>query len=84
MSDINAPKILTVIFADTHRTMESIVYENEHVPYRKRIVQIELTPEQRKALERRYTGHGSSGEMYEELLECWFEPDEDEEVESDE
>ena len=83
MTDINAPKVLTVILADTHVTMSAIVNEQEWVPYGRRTVQIELTPEQRKAIERRHTGYDRVREMYEVIVGCWFEPDEDEEVEND-
>jgi ACT domain-containing protein len=70
-----APKVLTVIMADTQRTYISIVHENEHKPYGRRTVQIELTDEQRRQLEPRYTGNISPGaEQYEEVLYCWFEP----------
>ena len=68
------PRTLTVVLADTHRTMVSIVYENDHMPYRRRTVQIELTPEQREALAPRYLGRDGKEAAHEEVLDCWLEP----------
>ena len=59
--------------ADTYRTYIAAVHENESFPYRKRIVQIELTPEQLEQLKPRVTGWDSGSEMHEEILDCWFE-----------
>ena len=75
----NAPKTLTVVFADTHRTMIAITYENDHMPYRRRTVQIELTPQQRAALEPRVLGYDRNEVVREELMTCWLEPDDEEE-----
>ena len=68
------PRTLTVVLADTHRTNVAITCENEHVPYRRRAVQIELTDEQRRALAPSYVGEGYGGAMHEEILDCWLEP----------
>lgn len=67
---------ITVIFADTLATEHSIVHECEHRPYRRRIVQIELTPEQMDALTPREVGHRHGLLVHEEILQCWIEPEE--------
>ncbi len=64
---------LHFILADTHRTYVAIVHENEHVPYRKRIVTIELTPEQMEAIKPRKIGEMQGKEVYEELLDVILE-----------
>ncbi len=64
---------LHFILADTHRTYIAVVHENEHVPYRKRIVTIELTPEQLKAIEPRKVGVDRGKAVYEELLDVMLE-----------
>lgn len=60
---------LHFILADTYRTYIAVVHENEHVPYRRRIVTIELTPEQMEAIKPRKVGKDRGKDVYEELLE---------------
>lgn len=64
---------VTFILADTHATHIAAVYENEHRPYRKRTVSIELTPEQVAALKPRPVGVLNGVEQVEELLECFVD-----------
>jgi len=64
---------LHFILADTHRTYVAVVHENEHVPYRKRIVTIELTPEQMEVIKPRKVGEMQGKEVYEELLDVILE-----------
>lgn len=71
-----APKVLTVVMANTYRTEVSIVHENDHHPYIRRTVQIELTEEQRAQLEPQLL----APERHEEILDCWLEPVESEEA----
>lgn len=73
-----APRTLTVVFADTHRTMIAVSFENDHIPFRRRSVQIELTPEQREQLAPRCVGESRGHDVHEELVTCWLEPVEDE------
>lgn len=47
--------------------------ENEHVPYRRRTVTVELTPEQVAQLKPRVVGHSSGADVREEILTCWVE-----------
>lgn len=68
------PRVLTVVLADTQRTRDSIVYEEEHLPYRRRTVQIELAPEQRAKIELRKVGSNGVEPIYEEIAGCWLEP----------
>ena len=75
-----APTTLTVVLADTFRTRIAIQYENEGYPYQRRSVQIELTPEQRAALEPRKVGESGGFAVFEDVLECWLEPVESEPV----
>ena len=71
------PSVLTVVLADTHGTQTAIIYENEHRPYQRRTVQIELTPEQRRQLEPRHTGRVKGTETFEEVHQAWLEPAEE-------
>ncbi len=64
---------LHFILADTHRTYVAVVHENEYVPYRKRIVTIELTPEQMEKIKPRKIGEMQGKEVYEELLDVILE-----------
>lgn len=64
---------LTVILADTQRTYIAIVHENEHLPYRRRSVTIELTPEQAALLTPRSTGGRDGIETREEIAGCFIE-----------
>jgi hypothetical protein len=66
-------QILTVVLADTHRTHMAIVHENECMPYRRRTVQIELTPEQMAAIAPRVVGSDRGQDVHEELVTSWLE-----------
>ena len=68
------PDTLTVIMADTMVTYVSLVHENEHRPYGRRTVQIELTEEQRRALAPRVTGSDGGTPTHEVPLDSWLEP----------
>lgn len=67
-------QILTVVLADTHRTRMAIVHENESIPYQRRTVQIELTPEQMAAIAPRKVGFENGCDVYEEMYSSWLEP----------
>lgn len=64
---------VTFVLADTHRTYIALTHENEHVPYRRRTVTIELTPEQREQLKPRSVGVRLGTDVTEEVLTCWLE-----------
>lgn len=66
---------VTFILADTHCTYLSVVHENEHRPYRRRTVTIELTPEQAALLAPRVVGVNGGKDVHEELLTCFVESD---------
>lgn len=70
----HAPKTLTVVMADSFSTRMRIIHENEWSPYVRRTVQIELTEEQRQKLIPKHVGVDRGKNIYEEILECWFEP----------
>ena len=72
----DAPRVLTVVLADTLRTRIAIIHENEVCPYRRRTVQIVLTEDQRAALRPRSVGESSGRPVFEEVLDCWLEPSE--------
>jgi len=65
---------LTVVIADTWSTTCRLEHENEWTPYKRRTVQIELTPEQEALLELRVVGLNKGTDIYEDILQCWFEP----------
>lgn len=64
---------LHFILADTYRTYLATAFDGEHVPYRKRIVTIELTPEQMEAIKPRKVGMWGENEVYEEVLDVILE-----------
>lgn len=64
---------LHFILADTYRTYLATAFDNEHVPYRKRIVTIELTPEQMEAIKPRKVGVDQGKDVYEEVLDVILE-----------
>lgn len=72
---IDPPKVLTVVMADRTATYISLVHENEHQPWRRRTVQIRLTPEQREQLRPRPTGTINGQEQTEAIVDCWLEDD---------
>lgn len=64
---------LTVILANTFPTEISLIYENEWQPYRRRTVQIELTPEQIEKITPQKVGERRGEDVYEILLQSWLE-----------
>ncbi len=64
---------LHFILADTYRTYLATTFENEHVPYKKRIVTIELTPDQLDAIRPHKVGTSGGNEVYEEVLDVILE-----------
>ena len=66
---------LTVVIGDTWTTTCRLEHENEWVPYKRRVVKIELTPEQEALLEMRIVGLNKGADIYEEILDSWIEND---------
>lgn len=64
---------LTVIMLNTQRTCITITCDNEWVPYGRRTVQIELTPEQLETLKPRHVGQNQGKDVYEEIGQVWLE-----------
>lgn len=64
---------LHFILADTYRTYLATAFDNEHVPYKKRIVTVELTPDQLDAIKPRKVGMSGENEVYEEVLDVILE-----------
>lgn len=60
---------LHFILADTLETYIAIVYEGEYIPYKKRIVTIELTDEQKEKIKPRWCGKNCGKDCYEKLIE---------------
>jgi len=69
---------LHFVLADTWVTTCAVMHENQITPYRKRIVTVELTPEQMQTIAPRCVGYNGSTPMFEELLEVILERDEEE------
>lgn len=69
-----APRVLTVVLADTQRTYIAVTFEGEAIPYRRRTVHVDLTDGQRAALAPRCTGANGGNDTYEEIAGVWFEP----------
>ena len=67
---------ITFIIANTWETAMRLNFENECVPYRKRIVTIDLTPEQKEKLILRKVGVDRGQDVYEEIIECFIENEE--------
>lgn len=65
--------VLTIVMLDTHRTRMAIVFENEHTPYGRRTVQIELTPEQCRHLAPKLLGQDRGEPVFEEIGPVWLE-----------
>ena len=63
---------IAFVLADTYRTYVAHVYENEHMPYRRRVVMISLTPEQEAAIAPQVVGMDSGVEKHEEIIECFI------------
>ena len=65
--------VLRVVMLDTWRTHCAHVHENDHVPYGRRLVSIELTPEQLAMIEPRKLGVDCGQDRHEEVGEVWLE-----------
>lgn len=63
-----------VVMLDTHRTRMAVIHENEHIPYRRRLVEVYLTPEQEELLEGRKVGIEAGEPVFEEIGPMWIEP----------
>lgn len=71
---MSKPKtLLHVVMLDTYRTRMSIVFENEHIPYRQRLVTIELTEGQAAKLLPREVGSDGGNPVFEEIGQVWIE-----------
>jgi hypothetical protein len=66
---------VTFVLADTFETQTRLVYENEHVPYRKRTVTIELTSEQYEQIRPVQVGVDRGKPHFEIFVECFIEHD---------
>lgn len=62
-----------IIMLDTHRTRIALVHENEHIPYRRRLVEIVLTPEQEALLQPLCVGTEGGNDVFEEYGPAWFQ-----------
>ena len=69
---------LHAVLCDTLRTCLAIEFENESLPYGRRLVTVELTDEQAEALRPRVTGQRNGKEWREELGPVWLERDDKE------
>ena len=67
------PKQLRVQMLDTHRTYLAVVHEGESLPYRRRLVTIELTEAQRRDLAPQYVGELKGKPVVEEIGQVWLE-----------
>ena len=66
---------LHAVFCDTLRTYMAIEFENESLPYGRRLVTVDLTDEQAEALRPRVSGKRNGKEWLEELGPVWLERD---------
>ena len=65
--------VLTVVIANTWETTCRLQHENEWVPYSKRTVHIELTPEQTEKLRLRKVGVDRGRDVTECIADVFFE-----------
>lgn len=65
--------VLTVVMYDTFRTQLAIVHENSWLPYKERLVRIELTPEQEELLKPRILGTQFNTPVFEERGPIYLE-----------
>ena len=65
--------VLRVVMLDTQRTSIAARFENERVPYGRRLVSIPLTPEQVALLSPRETGVSNGRTTVEEYGDSWIE-----------
>lgn len=66
---------LSVLILDRWRTTVAIIHENSYVPYGRRVVQIELTPDQIEKIKLRSVGVDRGKDCFEEYGDVWIEPD---------
>lgn len=66
---------LIVELVNTFRTRLAVHHENDHIPFRRRIVCIELTPDQIKKLEPKKLGTDQGADVFEELGNIWVQDD---------
>ena len=66
---------ITFVLTDTFETRMRLTHENEYIPYKKRVVQIELTPMQLEKIQPRKVGFDKKN-IYEEITDCWIENEE--------
>jgi hypothetical protein len=65
---------LHFVWADTWRNRMAIIHENESFPYQKRVVTVELTPEQLETIQPQRVGQEGLQPQYEEFYEVIAEP----------
>ena len=70
---MNLPDTLTVIMLNTQRTYIAIVHENEHIPYGRRTIHVELTTEQIEKLRPKCVGSNGGKVVLEEVGEVFLE-----------
>ena len=75
MSENYAPRRIAFEIADTYRTEVGVTFENESVPFRRRVVVIELTDAQRELLRPRQVGVSRGTARYEEVLQAFIDHD---------
>lgn len=68
---------LTVELLDTFRTRMGVIHENDHIPYGRRLVSVELLESQINRLKPKVVGIEGTREVYEELGSVWIEMKED-------
>jgi hypothetical protein len=64
---------LHVVLLVTPKTKEALCYENQSLPYGRRHIAVELTPEQAEALRPRRLGNWIDVPQYEEFGDVWLE-----------
>lgn len=66
---------VTFTLADEFVTQVSVIHMNEHTPFRKRTVTIDLTPEQMERIAPRFVGQHNGHDVYEVVHDCHIEWD---------
>jgi len=64
---------LAVEMVNTYRTRIAVIHENDHLPYSRRTVHVELTPEQMDAIKPRHLGVECGQDVCEEYGRVWLE-----------
>lgn len=64
---------LQVMMVDKIGTDIALFHQNECVPFRRRQITIELTPEQIDELKPRHTGNINGDDYFEEIGNVWIE-----------